>query len=89
MNNACCRACTLSATVEPYRFNRSNYVLKLVNLRESEQAAQAVRDAETRLLQHKRVVQDLEQRFRQVLHCVIIWMYIASATHPPNRPRSR
>lgn len=48
------------------RFNRSSYVLKLVNLRESEQAAQSVRDAETRLLQHKRLVQDLEQRFRQV-----------------------
>lgn len=50
----------------PHRFNRSSYVLKLVNLRESEQAALSVRDAETRLLQHKRVVQDLEQRFRQV-----------------------
>lgn len=49
------------------RFNRSSYTLKLVNLRESEQAAQSVRDAETRLLQHKRVVQDLEQRFRQVV----------------------
>lgn len=55
-----------------HRFNRSTYVLKLLSLRDSEQPARLVRDAETRLLQHRRVVQDLEQRFRQAQEQLLI-----------------